>query len=601
MLSIQKLSVLVLGAAVFACSGENPTEVTTEHPAIEGVSELVITPESVSVNAGQTIQLKVYGRTAAGDSVGVRTDQLSWTTTDAQVATVSQTGLVTSDAAGSVTISALTSAASASARVKVTGSSEPASAAHAGWHVTPSGTEQGSGARSSPWNLSYALNGAAGRVQPGDTIWLHSGTYRGEIRATVAGASGRPVVIRQYPGERATYDAKGATSSASRGDAFVVKGQWTEWWDFEITNSDPNRHTDTRSNMLVNAASNTKYINLVVHDGGIGFYNSPSASNVEISGSIFYNNGWQGTAKGGGHAMYLKSYSGPVLVRDNVTFDQFGYGIHVYTDKGAGQLVNITIDGNVSFNNGTVTEQYTTTANSNILVGGEEPVKGNAVKNNMTYFSAGHGVYNVRLGYAETPNVDVTMSNNYVVGGKYLLTTAQWDRLSVTGNQLIGGSGMVNVLDQSLGGYSWSGNKYQRDPSASAWQYLGTGLAFAAWKSSTGLGGNDAVTSSLPTETKVFVRPNAHENGRAMVVVYNWGKQSGVSVDLSNVLPSGAKYEVRNVQNWFGSPVATGTFSGGSIQLPMSGVTAPTPIGGSAHMPTRTGPDFDTFIVRIVK
>ena len=47
----------------------------------------------------------------------------------------------------------------------------------------------------------------------------------------------------------------------------------------------------------------------------------------------------------------------------------------------------------------------------------------------------------------------------------------------------------------------------------------------------------------------------------------NWGRQSSVSVDLSSVLPSG-RYEVRNVQDWYGSPVTTGSYSGGSISIP---------------------------------
>src|SRR5438105_11599754 len=118
--------------------------------------------------------------------------------------------------------------------------------------------------------------------------------------------------------------------------------------------SNPNRYTSTRPNMMINDTNNTKYIDLVVHDGGIGFYNYETASNVEFNGNIVYNNGWQDPTKGGGHAFYMKSSTGPVLLRDNVMFNQFSYGIHEYTDAGAGQLINITMDGNASFNTGSV-------------------------------------------------------------------------------------------------------------------------------------------------------------------------------------------------------------------------------------------------------
>jgi hypothetical protein len=61
------------------------------------------------------------------------------------------------------------------------------------------------------------------------------------------------------------------------------------------------------------------------------------------------------------------------------------------------------------------------------------------------------------------------------------------------------------------------------------------------------------------------------------------------------------RYEVRNVQNWFGTPVMSGTYAGGTITIPMGGVAPPAAVGGSPHAPPRTGPDFDVFIVRSVK
>jgi len=43
-------------------------------------------PESVSVDASQTYQLKVYGRTAAGDSVGSDVHAVAWSTSDPAIA-----------------------------------------------------------------------------------------------------------------------------------------------------------------------------------------------------------------------------------------------------------------------------------------------------------------------------------------------------------------------------------------------------------------------------------------------------------------------------------------------------------------------------------
>jgi len=587
---IKSVLVLSLGVSVFACQTDNNTGSSVPH-----ITQLVMVPESVSVDASQTYQLKVYGRTAAGDSVGSDVHAVAWSTSDPAIATVSARGLVSSLIEGAVTVSATSDGASAAAKVRVR-----TPIPHAGWHVSPDGNSSGTGTPSQPWSMTYALSGAAGRIQPGDTVWVHGGIYHGKFTATVSGASGRPVVIRQFPGERAMIDVAGYTSTTSRGDAFIVRGAWTEWWDFEIMSSDPVRDTDLRPNMIVNNASNTKYIDLIVHDGGIGFYNYPSAANVEVNGSIFYNNGWQ-RSKGGGHAMYLKSATGPVIIRDNVAFNQYGYGIHVYTDAGAGQLVNITLDGNVAFNNSSVTLQYNTTSNANILVGGEEPVSASKVLNNMTYFSPGYGVYNVMAGYGSLGNVDITMTNNYFVGGSNVLTMGQWSQVTATGNQLFGSNRVVQMKDTTLSGYVWAANNYTRDPLASAWQYKGTDYSFLNWQLNTGLGLTDLVTSGTPVTPQIFVRPSTHEPGRAVVVVYNWGRGPSVNVDLAGVLPAGQQYEVRNVQNWFGTPVTTGTFGGGSITIPMDGVAPPTPVGGFPHVPPRTGPDFDVFVVRPMK
>ena len=67
--------------------------------------------------------------------------------------------------------------------------------------------------------------------------------------------------------------------------------------------------------------------------------------------------------------IYLRSNTGPVMARDNIMFNQFGYGVHVFTNPGQGQLNNIRLEGNVSFNNGTLSNN---SSSSNILFGGDD-------------------------------------------------------------------------------------------------------------------------------------------------------------------------------------------------------------------------------------
>ena len=466
-----------------------------------------------------------------------------------------------------------------------------------GFYASPGGTSAGDGSWNTPWDLATALAGGNGAIHPGDTVWLRGGTYVGAFRSTVAGAAGAPVVVRQLPGERATVDGAGQTTSS--GDMFVVAGDYSVFWGFELMNSDasaPRRVSSARPDLLVNDASHTKYVNLVVHDGGVAFFNHPTAFDVEVTGCIFYNNGWEDPVwGGGGHALYVKSNTGPVLIRDNVAFNQFGYGIQVYSDWGKGKLYGVTVTGNAFFNNGSL--DSLTSSNANLSVGGQEPAEQDTVSDNMTFFSPGLGTFNVVTGLTRYPNIDIVFRNNYVVGGVYALTIGYWDRAVVRGNVVQGVDRVVRLKDTSWTGYQWDGNTYWRNPSARAWWYAGRNYTFAGWRAVTGLGVSDAVRAGFPGAPQVFVRPNGYETGRANVVVYNWTGLGAVPVDLSGLLQPGDSFAVRSVQDLFGNPVVSGTYGGGSISIPMNAITPPQPIAGSRRPPPTTGPAFDVFVV----
>jgi hypothetical protein len=95
----------------------------------------------------------------------------------------------------------------------------------------------------------------------------------------------------------------------------------------------------------------------------------------------------------------------------------------------------------------------------------------------------------------------------------------------------------------------------------------------------------------------VIVHPDPYVPGRATVIVYNAGGQGAVTLDLTGVLTPGDGYDVRSVQDLFGAPVASGTWNGGGVTLPMSPVPPPTPVGMAASPAPPTRPLFDVFIV----
>ena len=103
---------------------------------------------------------------------------------------------------------------------------------------------------------------------------------------------------------------------------------------------------------------------------------------------------------------------------------------------------------------------------------------------------------------------------------------------------------------------------------------------------------------TTPSGVFVGIRPNAYEAGRANIAVFNWGLSPTVQVNLSGVnLPIGTRFEVRDAQNFFAAPVVTGTYAGGPITLPMTGLTAAPPIGNAPIVPLHTAPQFGAFVL----
>jgi hypothetical protein len=553
------------------------------------VASVTLTPSTASVTEGEQVTLAATPRDSAGGTLANR--PVTWSTSAGAVATVAN-GVVHGVSAGTATITATSEGQSATATITV------ASLRRAGWYVSPTGIGGDAGSYDRPWSLAYALSGAGGRVQPGDTIWMLGGTYYGQFSSTVRGAAGKPVVVRQYPGEHAVVDGPGGEGSIWR-----VSGDYTVFWGFEITKSDPARTTSStgnhfRGNSVVNYASHTKYINLVVRDGGVAFYTDAAYTDIEIVGCLIYNNGWQGPDRGHGHALYLKSQNGPVVARDNVIFNQFGYGIHSYSDAGSGPLRNLRYEGNVLFNNGTLA---TNSSSANILLGGDDYATGDVLADNMTYFSPGITGKNVQIGYGTLLNGTVEFERNYLAGGSPVLQVGYWTTARLNGNTLIGSSSMVYLTDPSTAGQSWSSGLFNRDPLSKAWTFRSTSYAFTNWLLATGLSNVGTAVPGLPTATRVFVRPNPYERGRANVVVYNWSAQGSVLLDLSQVLAPGDQYEIRNVQDWHGTPVVRGTYAGGAVSLPIRAVSPPVPVGFTSSRAPSTGIAFHTYVVSLVK
>jgi hypothetical protein len=392
-------------------------------------------------------------------------------------------------------------------------------------------------------------------VVAGDTIWLRGGTYAGTYISYLNGTSTSPVILRQYPGERATID--GGNSNGQ--PVFDVWGNYVWFWGLEFTSSDPVRQTQQsgpfptdilRGAVDIHNATGygigVKFINCVLHDlRGAGM--PTPALDMEYNGCLLYYSGWDAPDGGHGHALYVQNLTGTKHIVDNIIFEQFSHGIHAYTE---GSFIdNIELRGNTVFNNGSLSTRGPA---RNVLIGGLVVTHNpSVVENSMYYPNAGQPASSFYLGYT-TGCVNATVTDNYLANNVFFPNCRP---ASMSGNTIYG----------SLTGF--------------------TASQFS----------NNTYDSSRPTGVKVFVRPNQYEPGRANVTVFNWDLENAVIVDLSSVLSLGAEFEVRNAQDFFGAPVVTGVYDGKPVSLPMTGLSVAQPVGWNAPPPS--GPEFNVFVV----
>ena len=478
--------------------------------------------------------------------------------------------------------------------------------------AAPNGSRTGDGSIDHPWDLDTALGSPSGSqpasVKPGDTIWLRGGIY---VPATgngylshVTGTPGSPIIVRNYNGERATLQAGT--------NAFVLAAYGSDTWYWGLegatagvsrTASQPGSFNNPLAYGFAIYGPDIKIINCVVHDTAQGFSGYNSSPNAEIYGNLSYYNGWMAPDRNHGHGIYLQNITGTKLVEDNFVGDNADEGIQAY-GSGAATITGVTLQGNTLYNTSswpTPHYQY------NLVMGGGQLDSGNTITENMSFFtpSEDYGFFNIGQ---YTPGSNLTATNNVFVGG-YIAVSVDGvaGPFVFTGNKVYNRPTSLREIElapysgQTLAGYNWDNNTYYGLNRFYYGTYDGSNagggsnLDLTGWQSQTGFDLHSTLTPTAPIGTWIYVRPNRYEAKRANITIYNWDLSSSVNVDLSAILSIGDQYVIQDAQNFYGPPVAAGTYAGTTVPIPMSGLSKATPVGFSA--PAHTGPLLGTFIV----
>lgn len=471
------------------------------------------------------------------------------------------------------------------------------------FHVSSAGTAEGTGSKEKPWDLATALAGPPA-VEPGDVITVHGGTYRGGFESQLTGSPKQAITVRAAPGERVTIDTRPRDMRDS--GALMLRGADTIYEGFEVTCSDPVRETkiggswpeDIRRGSVEVRGHRLQVRHFVVHDLGSGFGFWSEGEGGLIGGCLVYYNGWKGPDRGHGHAIYAQNKSGTKRIVDNIMFQQFAYGLHVYGSKKA-SIDGFEIEGNIAFQNGCLTGPGA--LSSDMLVGGDCPSRRILVQHNM---SSGGGV---RIGYPWGPvNEDLVCRHNLFDGG---LVVRDYRRATVSHNTVIAPSSVVRLeaAEKLLtAGHTWKDNTYY--VTDGRWGELavseggkGGGRTLKQWQEQTGFDEASTLTRGQPDQLRVLLRPSPWQAGRAHVGVFNPQQLPVVPLDLSTLLKPGQQYRIVSARNFYGPDVVSGTYNGQPVQLAMTAVPPAAPVGMTREILPAVEPAFGAFVVLPVK
>ena len=383
------------------------------------------------------------------------------------------------------------------------------------YYVSVTGKANNAGTKTASWDLASTLSGDR-RVEPGDTIWVRAGIYKHPDRRTgqkgysvkLVGAENKPIQIRALLGERVAIDGGLHIENPS-------KFLWV--WDLEIFVSE----NLTQTRVAKESGSNPK--TLARPWGSLAILGGKSCKYINL---VIHDNAqgvgfWKSAVDSEvyGCLIYNNGWIGP---------DRYhGPGIYGQNQNGT-KLVS----DNIFFGNYSNTTQFYGSSRAyvdnfhivgniafaprkiggrhTVLIGGNRGSRGIVVRDNILYEVP------MSVGYVAKDSEDCIVEGNTIIRGTLLIRGFN----SVTKRN--------NVV----------------------WQ--------------------DGDRASASKKPSVMLRPNKYDPNRANLAIVNWAKAKSIDADLSGFLKPGDSFRLQSVLDYFGTPTAKGTFSGGVVQIPMA-------------------------------
>ena len=524
-----------------------------------------------------------------------------------------------------------------------------ADASQTSWYAGPNATSPyARGTSEDP--LPATEIGSFGLVQPGHTVLFKAGTYNlpfqnnhpsngigGMVTLNFSGTSNNRITVKEADG---LYTAK-LNGQDHRGNVFKVVGSNLDVIGFEIYKQPTHRVTDqegsggqpmgsnnTRmsgSGIENNGADNRFYYNYIHDIPTDPISDFERAHRSDYFGTVLNNNGWNSTDRNHGHGLYTQNRgsNGQKKIRDIIVFGEYGSTIKIAGSDDS-YTENYLISGAITYNSGFGAQ-----------AGGGSQNTDDIIVDSMFTYNGGLSIaFNGAGDYFEVTNSKLfggfgvlPMNSGKITGNTIGHVTEQSSNGNSTVRYQVYGSNFADfIVDNNTYYHAWTGRSqnmlWQRnalynpnynpiDDPADPTSTRMFARNFTEWKAATGWDANStyhggqptSYSFAKPTETDINYRAlNAVGIKQGHMVVYNWGNQPRASADLSQMgFVSGESYEVRNAANFGAGALATGTYNGTAVSLPLSQAeglsSAAIPTGESALRFGEPSPEFVTFVV----
>lgn len=392
------------------------------------VAAVDVTPAADTVHPGDTRRFAATPRDADGNFLPGRV--VTWATSDAAVATVDATGLVTAVAIGAAAITATSEGRNGTAALVVVAAPPPSDCSAA--HIRC--VDDTAGATAEYGTIQSAVAAAVA----GDTVLVFDGSYEG-FQVTRSGTSSKPLVIRANGGG-AVIDRSGPTGDGAR----FQNVSYVRIEGFRI------RDVAQRCVAARGATPSSPMHGNVVRgitctaSGTEGFYLSEFADGL-VEGNDVSGTGAVDSYRA--HGMYLANAgTDNTVVRGNT--------VHGVTG-GDAQAMHFNGDASVGGADGVITGML---VENNVIFAADanginmDGVRNSVFRNNLVYDVGRHAIRGYRIDGSAGPS-GLQIVNNTLVGGSGNWAIKLTDDAGghvIFNNVLLGGAGSIALGTSSL-------------------------------------------------------------------------------------------------------------------------------------------------------